>query len=111
MTGRKSLSPKEIKQKTKNKITKDLYIISQPKDPRVEDFLPSYNFTYEGVDVSDESEEIIESLRDFMKENQSLVIDKYNSKSMEALQEGFSRATAICELFIRSMYLEDITEE
>ena len=95
----------ELKDEEEN-IVKELFIISETKEPIVEDFLPEYRLKYEGIKLNDEAEAMAKSLIDFMKEHEDLVLNEYNSKSIEAVQEGYSRATAICELFIRTMYLD-----
>lgn len=45
------------------------------------------------------------SLIQFIKDNKELTLNEYNSKNIEAVQEGFSRAVSICELFFRSIYI------
>lgn len=101
---RKSVDIDKIK--TDIKQEKELYIITEKKPPTVEDYLPDYKLTYEGVDIGDEAEQMAESLNVFIKSNAEIVLQEYNSHNTEAVQEGFKRAVAICELFLRSLYLE-----
>lgn len=94
-----------------NKETKELYIVMEKKPYTVEDFLPDYAFKYDRIRDNTEAESIIRSLTEFIKSNDELVLENYNSENTEAVQEGFKRATAIAELFIRSMYIGDDMED
>lgn len=94
--------------KIKTGITKEqeLYIITKPKPLTVEDYLPKYTLDYEGINTPIEAEDMARSLIDFIKANKQLVLDNYNASNTDAVQEGFQRAIAISELFIKSLYLD-----
>lgn len=99
---RKSLDIDE----SKNEV-KELYIITEQKPYTVHDFLPSYSLKYEGIKDNLEAEAMTKALIKFIESNEQIVLDEYNSKHIEAIQEGFKRAVSLAELFIRSLYLED----
>ena len=99
---RKSVDIDKIeKVQTDIKVEKELYIVTERKPQTVDDYIPIYNFKYEGVDVPEEAEQMANSLITFIKANSQLVLQEYNSNNIEAVQEGFQRAIAISELFIK----------
>lgn len=89
---------------TEKKEYKPLEIITEKRNPTVEDFLPEYNLKY-NYDTGEEAKEMAESLITFIKANKDLVLSEYNSSNLEAVQEGFSRGVAIAALFLHSLYL------
>lgn len=95
----------EIETEQETKESKDLYIVLEKKPVTVHDFLPEYNLKYEGVESDEEAEAMINSLTTFIQSNEEVVLQEYNSSNIEAVQEGFKRAVAIAELFIRSLYV------
>lgn len=101
---RKSKEPSKI---NTNKVKeREIFIVEEKRPPRVEDFLPNFKYKYEGIEEAEESKDIVQALNNFIKENEEVVLREYTSKDIEAVQEGFKRAIAISELFIKSMYLE-----
>ena len=85
--------------------SEELYIVMEKKPPTVHDFLPDYNLTYEKVEKNIEAEAMIESLTTFIESNEEIVLQEYNASNTEAVKEGFQRAIAVAELFIRSLYV------
>lgn len=86
--------------------TKELYIIKEKRETRVEDFIPDYSYSYEGVGKNEEAQMMIDSLEEFIKANEDVVLAKYTAGDIEAVQEGFKRAIAITGLYFKSMYLD-----
>lgn len=101
---RKSIDTNKID--TGIKKEEHIYIITERKPYTVEDYLPSYNFAYEGIELSEEANDMAKSLITFIKANEELVLQEYNNSNQEAVIEGFQRAVAVAELFIKSLYLE-----
>ena len=96
---RKSVSPKEqVGGKPK--------IIVIKKDESIIDYLPKYQFSYDVEYIPSEPLEMGESFENFLKENESLVIEDYKTNNKESIQEGFKRAVALTMLFFKSLYLD-----
>lgn len=102
---RKSIDLETVKSGKKKE--RELNIISVSREPIVEDFLPDYKLEYEGEEENTELKALIKTYNEFLKANSELVLNEYNSSNIKAIQEGFSRATAIAELFFKSMYIEE----
>lgn len=83
-----------------------LEIIRKEKVDSIDEYLPSYTFSYDGVE-SLEADALIVSLDNFIRANQDLVKGDYQSKSDLARKEGFARAIAIVELFFKSLYIDE----
>lgn len=89
------------------KPTDGLFIVKNKKPYTVDDYLPKYSYDYDHTAIDEESKAMIQSLQDFIKDNAELAINDYHSASEEAIIEGFARAIAIVELYIKTMYLEE----
>lgn len=73
----------------------------------VNDFIPDYKLTYDTDNIFPiEPIEMAKSFETFLRDNEDLVLDKYSSEDVTAIQEGFKRAVAITELFFKSLYLD-----
>lgn len=84
----------------------DLYIIKTKKPYTVKDYFPNYSYEYEHKDIEQESQAMIDDLHNFIENNSDLAISQYSSKDEEAIIEGFGRAIALVELYIKTMYIE-----
>ena len=84
----------------------DLYIIKTKKPYTVKDYFPNYSYEYEHKDIEQESKTMIDDLHNFIENNSDLAISQYSSKDEEAIIEGFGRAIALVELYIKTMYIE-----
>lgn len=84
----------------------DLYIIKTKKPYTVKDYFPNYSYEYEHKDIEQESNAMIDDLHNFIENNSDLAISQYSSKDEEAIIEGFGRAIALVELYIKTMYIE-----
>lgn len=84
----------------------DLYIIKTKKPYTVKDYFPNYSYEYEHKDIEQESKAMIDDLHNFIENNSDLAISQYSSKDEEAIIEGFGRAIALVELYIKTMYIE-----
>lgn len=85
----------------------NLYIIKNKKPYTVLDYLPNYSYDYDHTDINQESNTMIDSLHEFIKNNSELAISQYSCKDQDAIIEGFARAIAIVELYIKTMYIEE----
>lgn len=85
----------------------DLYIIKTKKPYTVKDYFPNYSYEYEHKDIEQESTAMIKDLHNFIENNSDLAISQYSSKDEEAIIEGFGRAIALVELYIKTMYIEE----
>lgn len=85
----------------------DKYIVKNRKPYAVEDFLPNYSYDYDHVAIDEEASAMIGSLHEFAKSNAELVTNDYVCENKEAIIEGFQRAIAIVELYIKTMYLDE----
>lgn len=85
----------------------DLIIKKNKKPYTVDNYLPSYSYDYEHIEVDEESKSMIDDLHNFIKNNGQLVTDDYYCADKEAIIEGFSRAIALVELYIKTMYIEE----
>lgn len=85
----------------------NLYIIKTKKPYTVKDYFPNYSYDYEHKDIEQESKAMINNLHDFIEDNSELAISQYSSKDEEAIIEGFARAIALVELYIKTIYLEE----
>lgn len=85
----------------------NLYIVKTKKPYTVKDYFPNYSYEYEHKDIEQESSTMIEDLHNFIENNSDLAISQYSSKDEEAIIEGFSRAIALVELYIKTMYIEE----
>ena len=88
-----------------NSIEENLIVKVMAKEPSVADFYPTYKFIYEGKDDTN-AEAMIKSLYEFTEQNKELVLMNYTSKDLKAVQEGYSRAMAVMELFIRYLHVD-----
>lgn len=103
---------KELSRKKTNKKTQqEVYIIKQKRDLQFHDFLPGYEFLYENIEVSEDSESILTEYRKFLRDHEELVLDDYSSKDGQAITEGFARGIALTELFLQTVFLEEPMEE
>ena len=84
----------------------DLYIIKTKKPYTVKDYFPNYSYEYEHKDIEQESQAMIDDLHNFIENNSDLAISQYSSKDEEAIIEGFGRAIALVELYIKTIYIE-----
>ncbi|WP_311481067.1 hypothetical protein [uncultured Anaerococcus sp.] len=84
----------------------DLYIIKTKKPYTVKDYFPNYSYEYEHKDIEQESKAMIDDLHNFIENNSDLAISQYSSKDEEAIIEGFGRAIALVELYIKTIYIE-----
>lgn len=91
----------------KDKKKTDLYIVKRKKPYIVDDFLPKYSYDYEHTDIDGESLAMIDDLHGFIKNNSNLAIKDYSCSDTEAIIEGFQRAIALVELYIKTMYIEE----
>ncbi len=89
-----------------HKSESDLYIIKTKKPYTVKDYFPNYSYEYEHKDIEQESQAMIDDLHNFIENNSDLAISQYSSKDEEAIIEGFGRAIALVELYIKTMYIE-----
>lgn len=85
----------------------NLYIIKTKKPYTVKDYFPNYSYEYEHKDIEQESSAMIEDFHNFIENNSDLAISQYSSKDEEAIIEGFARAIALVELYIKTMYIEE----
>ena len=102
MSKRKSVDTTETESKV---IKRDIYVVKEKRNPIVEDFLPDYNLKY-NVDTDEEANTMVESMLQFIRANEELVLDEYNSSNLDAVMEGFARGVAMCSLFIHSLYID-----
>lgn len=96
--GRKSV---DLTQEEEHELT----IVKNKRKATVDDYLPPYTFEYQEVEKDKEADVMYQSLKSFIEENSNLVLEDYESKSEEAIQEGFQRAIAIVDLFFTTIYL------
>ncbi len=101
---------KPMNNKNKRVQPKELFIVEEKKPFKVEDFLPTYSYSYEGIESDEEALQMSNSLSEFIKTNKEIVLDGYSSKDMSAVIEGFQRAVAVAELFFKSLYLDSFIE-
>lgn len=88
-------------------IREGLTIVKHKKPYTIEDYLPKYSYDYDLVKVDNEYKSMIDDLHAFIRNNYRLAIDDYSCKDKEAIIEGFSRALALVELYIKTMYIEE----
>lgn len=84
-----------------------LTIVKNKKPYTIEDYLPKYSYDYDSVNINNEYKDMIDDLHNFIRDNDILAIDDYSCKDKEAIIEGFSRALALVELYIKTMYIEE----
>lgn len=96
--GRKSV---DLTQEEEHELT----IVKNKRKATVDDYLPPYTFEYQEVEKDKEADVMYQSLKSFIEENSNLALEDYESKSEEAIQEGFQRAIAIVDLFFTTIYL------
>lgn len=83
----------------------ELTIVKNKRKATVDDYLPPYTFEYDEIEKDKEADAMYQSLKAFIEENSNLVLEDYESKSEDAIREGFQRAIAIVDLFFTTIYL------
>ena len=79
-------------------------VVMSQEPAKFADLLPKYRYEFQSITIPEESNQMYQSLIEFIETNQSLAL---SGEITDAYQKGFQNCLALVRLWVDSLYLEN----